>query len=168
VSLKVYVASPFALREEVKLLHEKLRGAGIDPVAQWPYGTEKESELTTAMARELADRNDNDIMDSHAMLVLARPGQGGEMFAEVNYALRWQSPVVWTGERVILSTFRQGVLRASSMEDAITVLVSWGRLIERPFTMPIEWGRAVVWSAVVEAERELEARTDRCGTEASS
>lgn len=161
MSLRVYVASPFALREEVKALHDRLRTAGLEPVAQWPYGTEKESELTTPMARALADRNDLDVDGSHALLVLGRPAAGGEMLCEVARALAARTPIVWTGERIVLSTFREGVLRAASMEDALTVLVSWGRLIERPFEMPVVWGRAVVWSAVVEAERELEAQAAR-------
>lgn len=158
MSLRVYVASPFALREEVKALHGALRAAGLDPVARWPYGTEKEADLTTPMARELAARNDEDVDGSHALLVLARPAAGGEMFCEIARAVAARTPILWTGDRIILSTFREGVLRAASIEDAVAILVSWARLVERPFAMPDEWVRSAIRNAVLEAERGLDAR----------
>jgi len=119
VSLAVYVAAPFARRPEVLALHGRLRAHGLEPTSTWATGTESEAELTPEMARRLIAQNDRDIARSSALLAIAYPGEGGEMFCEVTWAIVAGKPVYWVGSRRILSTWRPGVVVCTSVEDAI-------------------------------------------------
>lgn len=125
----VYVAAPFAdgafVREHV---HERLASVGATPTSTWVHasaGPEDFSRYTIEALREAAARNDADIRRSDVVLALARDGAGGEMFAEVRYALEIGRPVLWVGRR-ILSAWRVGVVRCDDLDDALTALRSWG------------------------------------------
>jgi hypothetical protein len=72
--------------------------------------------------QEEAAQNDKDLMSSDALLVLARDGAGGEMFAEVALARMVGMPIHWVGDRFILSAFRAGVVRHVCLGDALDTL----------------------------------------------
>src|SRR5262249_18320094 len=103
----VYVAAPYADRMLVRDVHVKLVEAGMVPASNWANSNVPGDLQPEATARPI-HQNDTSIAVSDAVLVLARPGAGGEMFCEVTRALVWGTPVYWVGRR-ILSAFRPGV-----------------------------------------------------------
>ncbi len=144
--LRVYVAAPFARRDEVRALHGRLEALGMEPTSQWALGTEREEDLTVAMARALAVRNDDDVARSHALLMTAYPGEGGESFGEARLAIEWRVPVIWVGRRT-LSTFRRGVVEAANIDQALSLLHDWELLIARPWLLDDpdgSWARSVI------------------------
>lgn len=151
MSLRVYVAAPHAKREQVRAVHEELRGAHLAPSARWADGSEDESRLSKHEARALAQQNDEDVGSSHCLLVLGFPGEGGEMFAEVARALDAETPVVWVG-RTTLSTHRRGVVLAADIGEAIVTLQGWAQAIERRWPTEVRWGRSTIWNLLEEAE----------------
>lgn len=122
---RTYVAAPFEDAHLVRDIHVRMRALGIEPTAQWVKGAdgkENQAAFTDEQLRDFALGNDRDIMRSNAMLVIARPGVGGEQFAEVRYALMWGIQVYWVGRR-ILSAYREGVTICESVEDALGRMV---------------------------------------------
>lgn len=123
--VRVYVAAPFEDAGIVRAVHDRLRSLGIEPCSTWAEsarGIEDFSAFTPARLRSLAEQNDRDVAEARAVLVMARPGAGGEMFAEARLALAMSIPVVWLGRRT-LSAWRAGVTRAEDLDDAISTLL---------------------------------------------
>lgn len=121
-----YVAAPFADAGLVRDVHARLVEHDVRPTATWAedvVGPENLGQYTTERLRAFAAVNDSDLRASNAMLVLAREGAGGEMFAEIARALLWGIPVVWSGRRT-LSAYRRGVVLASDLEDGIRLIVA--------------------------------------------
>ncbi|WP_394825007.1 hypothetical protein [Pendulispora albinea] len=121
MSTFIYVAAPYEDALLVREVHARLRACGCIYTSTWAEnarGAENFALSTVDELREITRLNDDGIDMSDAMLVIARPGAGGEMFAEVRYALERQIPVYWVGRR-ILSTFRPGVTLCESIDDAV-------------------------------------------------
>lgn len=72
----------------------------------------------------MAEKNDGDLLDSHVVLVIAREAVGGEMFSELRLALVHQVPVIYLGERRVLSAYRAGVTLVEDLDAALTELVA--------------------------------------------
>ncbi len=128
--MNVYVAAPAEDAAFVTVVHESLEKHGMQAMSRWAAvvrGPENYASMTPASLREAAVRNDADLRGSDVVLVLARDGAGGEMFAEARVALEWGRPLVWVG-RPILSAFRNGVVRALDLDDGIRILVDMQRV----------------------------------------
>lgn len=121
---KIYVAAPWERGGEVRAMHSLLTSRGFEPTSNWVYCTDgkPEGRITPEIARPALARNYGDIKDSDAMLVLAYPGLGGEMFVEFGFARSQAIPVFWVGPRVILSTFAVGVTLCDDIPDALQAL----------------------------------------------
>ncbi len=123
MSFLVYVASSYQNAPYVRAVHEKLRAIRMEPSSSWAghaNGPEPR-DLSVDALRAIAARNDSDLLDSHAVLVIAHE-QSGETFAELRLALERQLPVVYMGERRILSAYRPGVVRVESIVEALYAL----------------------------------------------
>lgn len=119
-----YVAAPFADAAFVRVVHEHLVNIGVTPTSTWAmhaYGPEDFSRFAPEELARIAEKNDADVRGSDVVLVLARDGAGGEMFAEARFAITLGRPVVWSGRRT-LSAWRRGVVRVDDLDDAIAVL----------------------------------------------
>lgn len=149
--LKVFVAAPYGRRLEVRKLHERMRDLGFEPVARWPMN-DYEDSVVPRVARVDASRNDHDRDKAHCLLMLGYPGEGGESFAECGSSLLCRTPVCWVGRR-ILSTYRDGVRIAESIEEALDVLQGWSSLISRPVEADTIWARAMIWDSVITHQR---------------
>lgn len=126
MTFPVYVAAPFAdgafVREHV---HPLLEQHGITPTSTWvhaAHGPEDFARFAPDALAAAAEQNDHDIHRSAALLVIARHGAGGEMFAEARYALALRKPVIWVG-RLILSAWRPGVERVEDLDGAVHALL---------------------------------------------
>lgn len=121
----VYVAAPYADAPLVREVHQLLSDAGITPTSTWAKdatpGPENQSAFTPEQLRAFAENNDADVLRADAVLVLAREGAGGEMFAEVARAQLWGKAVFWVGRRT-LSAWRAGVQQCWSVGDALVAL----------------------------------------------
>lgn len=112
----VFVAAPYGRAQMVRDTHGALLRAGCQPLSEWAElasGPECLDDMS-ARERELAMQlNHAGILRSGAMLVLSFQGEGGEMFADVARGLlaRPSVPVIWTGDRTVLSAFHQSVYR---------------------------------------------------------
>lgn len=98
-----------------------MRGLGLVPTSTWAeeqIGPENFAQYTVEQLRAIAFSNDGDILRSNSMLVLARPGAGGEMFAEARFALQHEKAVFWVGRRT-LSAWRRGVIRCHDLDAAL-------------------------------------------------
>lgn len=118
----VYVAAPFDEAPRVRVIHLALLDADMDPTSSWAMtasGPEDFSQFVPHQLREFAEQNSVDIRDSDAMIALAYPGKGGEMFCELAIALSWGKPVYYVGARRVLSAYRRGVVICESAEQAI-------------------------------------------------
>lgn len=118
---RVYVAAPFADAKVVRELHWQLRTAGAVPTSSWASGahdTEDFASYTVPELQAFAAKNDRDLRTSDAVIVLARVGAGGEMFAEARMAILLGIPVYWVGRRT-LSAWRAGVVRCENVDEAI-------------------------------------------------
>lgn len=122
---RVYVCAPFEDAGHVRdVVHPRLLAFGLEPSSRWvegARGVENQAAFTPHALRALAEANDLDLGNSHAVLVIARELAGGEMFAEARFALVMGLPVVWIGRR-ILSAWRDGVVRVEDLDEAISVL----------------------------------------------
>ncbi len=121
----IYVAAPYEdagyVREHV---HERLRALGFEPTSRWAEtarGPEDFARFSADELRVIAEGNDLDVAGSKAVLVLARAGAGGEMFAEARLALAMGIPCIWVGRRT-LSAWRLGVVRAADLDEALEIL----------------------------------------------
>lgn len=124
--MNVYVAAPFEDAGIVRMVHERFASLGLTPTAKWADhadGKEDFARFEPARLRAFAHQNDKDLRDSDVVLVIARAGAGGEMFAEARLAIEWGKAVVWVGRR-ILSAWRHGVVSADSIDDAVDLLVA--------------------------------------------
>lgn len=124
--MRIYVAAPYEDAAHVRGLHERLRSLGLEPTSHWAEnaaGPENFASFTPMQLRAIAESNDTDVISSTAVLVLARAGAGGEMFAEARLALFLAKPVYWVGRRT-LSSWREGVVRCEDLDDALARLVS--------------------------------------------
>lgn len=131
MTMPVYVAAPWEDGAIVRMMvHSALVERGLVPTSTWCETADGAKEdftrLTRAAKAAAAQRNDHDIHRAEVVLVLARPGAGGEMFAEARYALALGKRVVWVG-REILSASRDGVMRVDNVEDAFAVLENMAR-----------------------------------------
>jgi len=129
-ALRCYVAAPYLdgtlVREQV---HPRLAALGIEPTSSWcadAIGAEDFAAYGAGQLRAIAATNDADLARADVVLVIAREGAGGEMFAEARLALVMRKPVVWTG-RLILSAWRRGVVRVDSVAAALRVLARYAR-----------------------------------------
>lgn len=123
-ALRVYVAAPFADAHVVRDVHERLLSLGMLPTSTWATtanGEEDFSAYTPERLRDFALANDADVRRSHALLVMARAGAGGEMFSEIRIALEWGKPVFWVGRRT-LSAYRNGVVLCDDVDEALGAL----------------------------------------------
>lgn len=124
--MNVYVAAPYDDAAVVRNIHARLRALGIDPTSRWAEyatGAEDFETLSPAQLADIAGSNDYDVRRSHAMLVMARVGAGGEMFSEARLALVLGVPIVWHG-RLTLSAWRPGVVRVATLDGAFDGLLS--------------------------------------------
>lgn len=124
MSFCVYVAAPFSDAGVVRVVHDRLGTLGIVPTSRWvdqASGAEDFARFEPSRLRAIAAQNDADLRGSDALLVLARAGAGGEMFAEARVGLDWGKAVVWVGRR-ILSAWRSGVVLVEDVDDAFPVL----------------------------------------------
>ena len=136
----VYVAAPFARFMDSFAVTNDLRAAGHTSTSWWihaAYTTRGVEALTDRSAAVALATNDADVDRSDAMIVLAYPGEGGEMFCEMSRALARGIPVFYVGGRLVLSAFRPGVTRCASVADAIAAL---GALEWPPGLAPIDDG----------------------------
>jgi len=122
--VKVYIAAPYGeaifVRTEV---FSMLRAAGLEPVATWAVEANGEQENLLTISREILRsrwiRNRSDLTRSDAVLVIARDGCGGEMFAEIEQARFAALSIYWCG-RLTLSAFDVHVrVRESATIDGI-------------------------------------------------
>jgi len=107
---RIYVAAPFEDREYVRCVHKLLVEAELRPTSTWANACVDENWDDEEAIRRALVENTNQLCVSDAMLVIARPRAGGEMFAEAAKALHYGKPIFWVGRR-ILSAFRPGVFR---------------------------------------------------------
>lgn len=124
MAFKVYVAAPYEDAGRVRAIHAILREARIEPVSRWAEGAigPEPAINRAAFWREVAAQNDHDVIDCDAMLVLARDGVGGEMFAELRLATLHAKPVVYVGSRIVLSAWREGVVRVPTLDRGLVEL----------------------------------------------
>lgn len=122
---RCYVCAPFEDGATVRdRVHVRVLAAGFAPSSRWATewtGSENFDGASVAELRSRAEQNDADLRSSTVALVLARPGGGGEMFAEARLALECGLAVVWVGRRT-LSAWRRGVVRVDDLDQAIAVL----------------------------------------------
>jgi hypothetical protein len=157
MALRVYVAAPFPMRHIAADTQLRLSVAGLEPTASWMFTGEKcDADLTLEKAREAARINDAAVDLSHAMLVLTQNGIGGETFVELGRAIMQRMPVVWVGERVVLSLRRQGCVRATSIDDAIAQLAAWSDIAARPWPTTKEYVRSEIFNLLSDADDSIE------------
>lgn len=124
--MNVYVAAPYADAPVVRALHAALAAQRLKPTSTWAdkaVGTDlaARADVDLDEARATLAQNDADLASADAVLVLARPGVGGEMFAEIRWAIGAGIPVIWVGRR-ILSAFRPGVTLCNDLDEALDEL----------------------------------------------
>lgn len=128
MSVKVYVAAPFADIIPVRAIHNKLRDRGFEPCSMWAERVEPGTPdaFSVAVARAALAQNDADLASADCVLVIARDYAGGEMFVEFGTAITRGVPVFWVGRR-ILSAFRPGVSLYDSVDEALVAMESLRR-----------------------------------------
>lgn len=127
--VRVYVAAPYEDSEAVRSIHKLLRELGLEPSSAWAEeatGAEDFTKLRPWELLSLARQNDEGVRSSDAMLVMARKGAGGEMFAEARYATDLGLPIFWIG-RLTLSAWRPNVTRCESLTAALDALARYSR-----------------------------------------
>lgn len=140
---RVYVAAPYEDAATVRVVHEALADRGCSFSSGWAedaLGAEDFSRFAPARLRDIAEGNDRDVLDADAVLVLARAGVGGEMFAEARLALVLGLPVVWWGRRT-LSSWRSGVEYVEDFGSAIDRVADLARALAPTTTCPHCGGR---------------------------
>lgn len=110
------------------------------------------SEIVERCAR--LDAEPSDFANAHAVLVLASEDAINEHFEVLAEAHEKRTPILWVETLVTVpaSRFRRGRLVVDSLEAAYVVLVSWAKLVERPWPTHLDWVRGTIWNAVLEAE----------------
>ena len=131
MTFRIYVAAPYGDAPLVRGVHALLRSLGLEPTSTWAEESDDCAEELAAMSirvvRRLAQRNDDDLASSEAVLVLPREGAGREMYAEARLAIAFRIPVVWVGTPVCLTAFREGVSRVPSLQDALDTVQRMAR-----------------------------------------
>lgn len=130
--MRVYVAAPYIDAEKVRLVHAQLISRGMLPVSDWAdtaTGKEDLASMPIEDVRAVAMHNDLRVDSAQAVLVLARPDAGAEMYAEASRAILRGTFVVWLGHRP-LSAYRHRVLRADSLDEALTALMWIQRMVD--------------------------------------
>lgn len=153
--LPVYIAAPYADAPLVRAVAARLATYRAVSTATWSNnadGPEQLAALPIAQVRRLAATNDRDLLASCLVLVLAREGAGGEMFAEVRLALEYGISVVWVGARRPLSAYREGVLRVDDVDAALDVIATAAELVDRPWPVDEDWARDFIWSSFAQIE----------------
>ena len=145
MSLKVFIASRFESRLDVRELNDQLRARGMTPTATWcnaePEGpatqgvpvTDWFESLDAKTIASIIYKNDQDILSAHVMLMLAHDVGGRESYAEVARALHAGIPIVWTGPTRVLSAYRRGVKRLATGEDPVAYLEQLHAAVGRPW-----------------------------------
>lgn len=127
MALTVYVCAPYEDAAIVHaLIHTRIEELGLAWTSRWAAhsrGPEDFASLTPDALRAAAEENDRDVMSADVVLVMARKGAGGEMFAEARFALEHGKALVWTGRRT-LSAWRRGVVRCEEVKEALNVLAA--------------------------------------------
>jgi hypothetical protein len=108
-----------------------LERRGLRLSSSWHAGPLQDPDLTRLPPRalqEIADKNDRDIAESNAMLLLYETACR-ETLCELRYALVLEIPVVLVshGETLPLSAYRDGVTRVRNLSEAVDVLAGWAR-----------------------------------------
>jgi hypothetical protein len=149
--VKLYVATAFSNAAEARAVHALVEPLGITPASLWAAdanGPEDLRDLPRAKVRAIAHHNDRDLLSAHLVLVLAKEGAGGEMFVEVRLALAHRIPVLWVGERRILSAYREGVLCVDRLGDAMIHLRGFLTLIGHMTAFEKHRAREVLWGLI--------------------
>ncbi len=122
--MRIYVAAPYDDAELVRGVHARLRAMGCTPTSQWASkatAPEDFGSMTPEEISAVAKGNDRDVLSSEMVLVIARAGAGGEMFAEARFASCHSVPIVWVG-RLTLSAWRKGVTRCADLEEGMKAI----------------------------------------------
>ena len=149
--MNLYVAAPFERAPEVRDLHALARPLGITAVSFWAeeaHGPENLRSLPRDVVRALGRKNDRDLLSAHLVVALASYGAGGEMFAEVRLALAHRIPVLWIGTRSILTAYREGVLRAETLEDGMILLGGFADILSTVTIFEKRKARETLWEAI--------------------
>ena len=120
--MRVYVAAPYNDAARVRYVHACLRARGAVPTSLWADRAHSPEDLGAMDPRDRAGAiaaNDTGVATADVLIALPRIGAGGEMFAEVRLATLLSIPVLWVGERLTLSAFRDGVSRFDGLRDAL-------------------------------------------------
>jgi len=123
----IYVAAPFERAAYVKQIHDMLTKLDFGFTSTWVEASTGGAEPFKGeeAMRLAAESNDTCVLDADALLVLAYPGQGAEMFCEMSLALQHKKPVFYVGQRIVLSAYRSGVMRFPSLLEAVRALAAW-------------------------------------------
>lgn len=114
MTYSVYIASPFIEWPTAASLRAYLRSHLIDCTASWIdeaaacHGNEGLADIEPDVRQSTADRNDADILNSHAVVALCFAGKGTEQYEELGFARGKDIPVVYVdhGRMPHLSVYR--------------------------------------------------------------
>ena len=124
---RVYIAAPWGRAREAVAAGEALRAVGLVTTSRWiafALASKGVDAPDAEAARVGIDMNDQDLSTSDAVLALSFAGEGGEMFAEVRFALVLNLPVVWVRGRQTLSAWRPGVVLVDDLAEGVTALLA--------------------------------------------
>jgi nucleoside 2-deoxyribosyltransferase len=132
---KIYVAAPFTEWPTAASLRAWLRARHIDCTASWideaaaTHGSEGLADLSTDECDAIAQRNDADVLESHAVIALLFTDKGTEQFEECGFARAKGIPVVYVdhGRKPHLSTRRMCNGYASTWLEALETVLMLGR-----------------------------------------
>lgn len=95
----VYVAAPYAYKEDAAELARALRGAGVWVTSRWhDAAPEVEAVLSRERLAAISTENGADLMVSDAIIVLDRPG-GRATYAEAGITGARGKPILWITPR---------------------------------------------------------------------
>ena len=89
------------------------------------------------------------------------------MFAEIRLALAHRIPVLWVGERRILSAYREGVLCVDTLGDAMAHLHGFLDLVGHMTAFEKHRAREIVWGFIECLQDEDPTAPARKGDRAS-
>jgi hypothetical protein len=164
VSLRVYLAAPFADAPQVRELDETLEAMGIEVTSTWAHGASGAEQLDVMdveAVRSLALTNDRNLATAHLLVALARDGAGAEMFAEVRLALAHRIPVLWVGTRRPLSAYREGVLRVATRGEATLMLTGFAEITAGVPKFEVRAARETLWELIEALHERAGARSPR-------
>jgi hypothetical protein len=126
----VYVAAPYAHREDAAELARALRSAGVWVTSRWhDAATEPEASLVRERLAAISTENGADLMVSDAIIVLDRPG-GRATYAEAGITGARGKPILWVTPRGKTPPCILGILQQRIDDGGITEIV--GRLRGTP------------------------------------